>query len=303
MRIVLAGGSGFLGHALSKHFVAERHDVVILSRGSRSVTLNARSASWTPNGDTGPWAKEIDGADVVINLSGAGLADKRWSDERKKELIDSRVLPTRSLVAAINGAQKMPSVFIQNCAVGIYGAYEDAQGPFDEKSAAGSDFLAKLCVEWEAAAQPVAALGPRLVIARTGIVLARDEGALAKMLPPFHFMVGGPIASGRQYMAWISLSDWIRMISWAIAETRASGPINATAPNPVPNKEFAQAIGRALHRPSLFPVPAFVLRTMFGEMATNILILGQRVVPARALDLGFKFEHPNVTEAMETILS
>jgi uncharacterized protein (TIGR01777 family) len=304
MRIVLAGGSGFLGHALTRALLAGRHEVVVLSRGgANAITLNARLAAWTPNGETGPWARELDGADVVINLSGAGLADQRWSDDRKQQLRDSRVLSTRSLVAAMRAAEKKPSVFIQASGAGIYGAWDDAQGPFDEASPAGSDFLARLCVEWEAEAQPLSSLGTRLAIMRNGIVLARHGGALAQMLPPFHFFAGGPIATGRQYMAWITLEDWIRMVMWTIEDARVSGPVNATAPNPVSNREFARAIGRALHRPSRLAVPAFVLRLMFGEMATNILILGQRVVPARALDLGFRFEQPEVTEAMKAILS
>ena len=302
MRIVIAGGSGFLGHALTKHFVSAKHDVVVLSRSSKSVTLNARAAAWTPDGSVGLWAREIEAADVVVNLAGAGIADKRWTDARKQELRDSRTLSAKSLAEAIRASTRKPSAFIQASAVGYYGAYEDGRQTFDEQSPAGNDFPGQMAVEWEAGAKPLADAGVRLVTVRNGVVLARHGGALARMLPPFYFFVGGPIATGRQYMSWITLSDWIRLTAWAIENERVSGVINGTAPNPVDNKTFAQAIGRALHRPSLMPVPAFVLRLMFGEMAQNMLILGQRVVPRRALELGFKFEHPDIDEAMRSVL-
>ena len=303
MRFVLAGGTGFLGHAICRHLSGQQHDVAILSRGgAKDLPAGARMVAWAPDGSSGSWASEIDGADVVFNLTGAGLADKRWSDARKRVLIDSRVLSTRSLAAAIKAARRKPRVFIQTSGAGIYGAHEDGRQTFDEQSPAGSDFLAQLCVRWETEAAPITASGVRLVVMRNGVVLSRDGGALPRMVMPFYFLAGGPVASGRQYMAWITLNDWVRMAMWAIENAAVVGAINATAPNPVPSHEFSRAIGRAVHRPSWIPVPAFVLRLLFGEMAQNILILGQRVVPKRAVEMGFKFEDPTINEAMLTVV-
>jgi len=301
MRIVIAGGTGFLGQALTAQLVKDRHEVVILSRSHRNIS-GARVVAWTPDGSTGAWASEVAAADAVVNLSGAGIADKRWSDARKAELLESRTKSAQSLVEAIRGATRKPSVFVQASAVGYYGAYEDGRQTFDEHSPAGHDFLGQMCVQWEAASLPIAGLGVRLITIRNGVVLARHDGALERMLPPFYFLVGGPVASGRQYMSWISLDDWIALMIWAIQHEQVTGVINATSPNPVDSKTFAKAIGRAVHRPSLFPVPGFVLRLMFGEMAQNMLILGQRVVPKRTQELGFQFKHPDVFEAMRVAL-
>jgi uncharacterized protein (TIGR01777 family) len=213
------------------------------------------------------------------------------------------VLSARSLVEAIRAAGRKPAVFIQATAVGFYGAHEDGRVIFHEDAPPGSDFLGQMCVLWESAAQPIAAMGVRLVVIRNGVVLARHGGALARMVPPFYFFAGGPVASGRQYMSWITLHDWVRLTTWAIENTQVTGTINAVAPGAVPSTEFARAIGRAVHRPSWAPVPAFVLRLMFGEMAQNMLILGQRVEPKRALELGFRFDHPEINAAMVAAVS
>ena len=299
MRVVIAGGSGFLGRALIERLTRDGQQVVVLSRdaGTSLKTDRARVAPWTPNGDTGPWASALDGADVVINLAGAGIADRRWSSARKQLLYESRMQSTRSLVAAVRAAGTKPGVFIQGSAVGIYGSYDNG-GQFDERSSPGSDCLAGLCVAWEAEAQPVSAMGCRLVFLRTGIVLSRTGGALAKMLLPFRLFVGGRVDTGRQYMSWIDLDDWIGMVMWAIGNPAVSGPVNATAPYPVTNAEFARAIGHALHRPSWAPVPGFVLKLVFGELATDCLIRGQRVVSRRGAELGYQFRYERIDEAM-----
>ena len=299
MRVVIAGGSGFLGSALTARLLRDGHQVAILSRRetTRLTSGGVRLVPWTPNGQAGPWAIEVEGADAVVNLAGAGMADARWTPARKQLLIDSRIGSTRSLVAAVRGAKNKPRVFVQIVGIAIYGAHANGE-TFDESSGSGSDFLAKLCVDWERAAGPVEAEGCRLVILRNGVVLSRKGGALAKMLPAFQWFVGGPIASGRQYMPWIHLDDWVGMVLWAIENTAVSGPVNAAAPTPVTNAEFSRALGRALHRPSWAPVPAFVLRAIFGEMANDMLILGQRVVPARALELGFRFRFDQIDEAL-----
>jgi uncharacterized protein (TIGR01777 family) len=300
MKIVLAGGSGFLGRALSEHLVGRGHEVVVLTRsGHVPPKTGARAVTWYPDGSTTPrvWSAEIEGAGAIINLAGAGIAERRWSRRRKEVLRSSRVLATRSLVAAVRAASVKPSVFLQGSAVGFYGNTGDEA--LDESFPPGADFLGSLCVAWEAEAHPAAALGCRLVFLRTGIALAREGGALKKLIPPFRFFVGGPIASGRQYMSWIHRADWIAMVTWALETPAVSGAVNATAPTPVRNADFSRALGRALHRPSWLRVPAFALRLIVGEMADHGLVTGQRVVPKRALELGFQFQYPEIEAAMK----
>jgi len=299
MRVVIAGGSGFLGGALIGRLARDGHQVVVLSRdaSSGSGPPGVRTVHWTPNGQSGEWAREIDGADAVINLAGAGIADKRWTADRKRLLHDSRVLSTRSLAEALRQVSDRPGVFVQASAVGFYGAHENG-AEFDESSSPGADFLAQLSVAWEGEAHPIDALGCRLVFMRTGIVLSKDGGALAKMLPPFRFFVGGRIGSGRQVMSWIHLDDWVGMVVWALTNPAVHGPINGTAPHPVTNAELARAIGRALHRPSLAPVPPIALKIAFGEMASVMLLQGQRVRPRRATELGYQFRYEDIDAAM-----
>jgi uncharacterized protein (TIGR01777 family) len=301
MRLIIAGGSGLLGRALVTRLSTDGHDVVVLTRGAGSSAGRVRQVAWTADGSIGPWAREIDGADVVINLAGAGIADKRWTPGRRAQLRSSRIESTRSLVSAVDAAAKRPSVFVQGSAIGYYGS-SLSDRTHDESSPAGTDFLAHLAVEWEAAARPIGETGCRLVVVRSGIVLSRDGGALPPMARPFRFFVGGPVGSGRQYMSWITIDDWVSMVAWAIATPAVSGAMNATAPGPVTNAAFSAAIGRALHRPSLVPAPGFVLRSLFGEMADVILLGGQRVVPTKGLALGFRFEHPDLEQAMVQVL-
>ena len=233
MRIVIAGGSGFLGRALSEHLVGKQHQVVILTRGeSVPSSTGARPVSWQPDGSPHPgaWAREIDGADAIVNLAGAGIADKRWTRRRKDELRQSRAQPARSLVAAIRAASAKPATFVQGSAVGFYGTAGDEI--IDESFPPGQDFLGQLCVSWEAEAHPAAALGCRLVILRSGVVLGRGGGMLDKVVPPFQFFVGGPIASGRQYLSWIHQADWLALVTWVLETSSASGPVNAASPSP-----------------------------------------------------------------------
>ena len=310
MRIVIAGGSGFLGRALTARLRAARHDVVVLTRdadpakrrGSRDPgSSNVRYAHWTPNGETGGWAREIDAADALINLAGAGIADKRWTAARKRILYNSRILSTRSLINALRTVARRPAVLIQGSAAGYYGAFEN--GPsIDETSPPGSDFLAELCVAWEAEAQAAVSLGCRLVLTRSSVVLSRDGGALPRMMLPFTLFAGGPIGSGRQVMSWIHIDDWIEMILWAIEKSSVSGPINLAAPEPVTSAEFSAALGRAMHRPSWLPVPGFALRLIVGEMADDALLLGHRILPKRAQELGYVFRHPGVDEALISVV-
>jgi uncharacterized protein (TIGR01777 family) len=301
MRIVIAGGTGFLGTALVNYLAAQDHDLVILSRsGGPAGHKNVRRAEWVPDGSAGGWAREIDGADVVVNLAGAGIADKRWTRARKELIRSSRVLSTRSLSAAVRSVSKRPSVFIQGSAMGFYGSTSGDQR-FDESSPPGDDFLGSVCVSWEAEAHPVTALGLRLVIIRTGLALSGEGGVVKSLRLPFQFFVGGPVAPGTQYMSWIHVDDWVGMVNWAISSPAVVGAINATAPEPVTNAEFSRALGRALHRPSWLPVPRFALKALFGEMAEAMLINGQRVVPARATALGFPYRYQRIDEAMAAL--
>ena len=298
MRIVIAGGTGFLGAALSTALQGDGHDVVVLTR--QRGTLPAGLAAWTPDGTAGAWAHVIDGADALINLAGAALDEKRWTEPRKRELIESRVLATRSLTRAIAAAGHPPAVFLSSSAVGYYGACGDEV--ITESGAAGSDFLARLVSQWEDEARSAASRHTRVALLRSGLVLAADGGALARMLLPFRLGVGGPFGSGRQYMSWVHRQDWIDMTRWLLATAAAAGPVNVTAPAPATNEEFAATLAGVLRRPHLLRTPGFALRLALGEMADAALLVGQRVVPAKAQALGFPFRWPALEAALRDLL-
>jgi uncharacterized protein (TIGR01777 family) len=300
MKIVIAGGSGFLGRPLAAALADQGHDVVTLTRGNapRRGHTRSRAVTWTPNGEAGAWAAELDGAGAVINLAGESIAGKRWTAPQKQRILDSRVLATRSLVGAIQAASAAPPVFVSGSAVGYYGPHGDEI--VTEDTAPGLDFLARVCVQWETEALLAASSRTRVVCVRTGVVLEQDGGALPQMLPPFKFGAGGPVGSGRQYWPWIHRSDWIALVQWAI-HTAAAVAINGTAPNPVTNAEFARALGRALRRPAFVPAPAFALRLLLGEMADALLLSGQRAVPARPERLGFTFRYAQLDQALAAI--
>ena len=233
-----------------------------------------------------------------MNLAGENVADRRWTAARKAALKNSRILSTRTLVRAIAACAHPPRVFINGSAIGYYGPHGDE--PVTESTPAGSDFLAELCVEWEAEARNVESDATRLVIVRTGLPLDRDEGALAKMLLPFKLCLGATVASGDQFMPWIHVDDWTAMVAWLIENDRAAGVFNASAPGPVTNRTFTQALARVLHRPAILHAPAFALRAALGEMA-SMLIHGQRVLPAAAEQLGFRFTHRALGPALESL--
>lgn len=298
MKIVIAGGSGFLGQPLAHDLLAKGHEVVVLTRGTSRVADGIRYVAWEASGEPGAWGSVIDGADAVVNLAGAGIADRRWSAARKQVLRGSRVDATRALVAAMRSASVRPQVFLTGSAIGFYGPQPEDGPALDESAPPGSDFLSTLAVDWEAEAHPASALGCRVIIIRTGVVLAREGGALQKLIPPFRFFVGGPIGSGRQVMSWIHRTDWVELVVWLLRHEQAAGVYNATAPEPATNAEFSRALGAALGRPSWLPVPGFALKLIVGEMAGPALLAGQRVVPRRALDAGFTFQFPEITAAM-----
>jgi uncharacterized protein (TIGR01777 family) len=298
MKIVIAGGSGFLGRPLAAALATDGHDVVTLTRGDgpRRGQTRSRAVTWMPSGDIGPWAAEIDGAGAVVNLAGESIAGRRWSTAHKERILDSRVRATKSLASAIQAAATPPPVFVSGSAVGYYGPRGDEI--IAEDTPPGTDFLAQVCARWEAEAMHAATDRTRVVCLRTGLALERDGGALPQMLPPFRFGVGGPVGSGRQYWPWIHRADWIALVQWAIRTPAAAGAINGTAPNPVTNAEFAAALGRAMHRPAIMPAPGFALRLMLGEMADALLLSGQRAVPERPDRLGFTFRYARIDDAL-----
>jgi uncharacterized protein len=294
MKIVVAGGTGFIGEPLVQRLLARGDDVAVLSRNPAKVRYG-RGLAW--DGKTqGAWSGEVAAADAVINLAGEGIADGRWTEERKRKLIASRLDSTAAIVEAFRREPSRKRTLINASAIGYYG--DRGEEVLVETSAKGKGFLAELSEHWEASArkgEPFA----RVVLLRFGIVLAPEGGALKKMMLPFRFGAGGPVGSGRQWMSWIDRSDLIRMIEWAIDNPSPRGVYNATAPEPVRNRDFASALGRTLRRPSLMPAPAFALKLAFGQMAEEALLAGQRVLPGRAGVEGFRFEHP----ALESSLS
>jgi uncharacterized protein len=291
MRVVIAGGSGFLGRSLAASLGGDGHEVIVLTRRPRSGAGNERP--WTPDGAAGPWAAALTGADAVVNLAGEGIADRRWTPARKAALTRSRLDATSSLARAIAAMPSPAAAFLSASGVGYYGPTGDEV--VDEQAPAGTDFLGRLAAAWEQATAP-AATRTRVVLLRTGLVLG-PEGALAKMLLPFRLGVGGRLGSGRQWMPWIHVDDWVGLVRRLLEETRASGPFNLSAPTPVTNAEFTRALGRVLHRPTIMAVPAFALRLALGELS-EALLTGQRAVPGRAQALGYTFKHPRVENAL-----
>lgn len=302
MKIVITGGTGFLGSALAETLAQAGGPAGSANSGADVVSIS-RAAGGTYKGVrhlAGPAGyAEIDGADAVINLAGAGIADKPWTPARKEVLLSSRLAVTSAVVNACARAAVKPKVLISGSAIGYYGSSLDAR--FDESSPAGADFLGQLCAQWEAEARAVEALGIRCVLIRTGLVLGPNGGLLKKMTPPFKMFVGGPIGSGRQWMSWVHIDDWIGIVRMAISNASIRGPINVVAPHPVTNREFSHALGRALHRPSVMPLPEFAVRLIFGELADGALLASQNVTPGVAVANGYTFKHSEVQEALNTV--
>jgi hypothetical protein len=309
MKMVVSGGTGFLGRPLCETAAEDGHEVIVLTRtlkpgeavhdGGTGVPGVTR-VGWRADGQLDRWARHLDGADAVVNLAGESLAARRWTPIQKARVRDSRLLATRGLVSAVLAASRPPQVFVSGSAVGFYG-FSRGDHVFDESSSPSDDFLARLCVDWEQEALRAARPETRVVLIRAGVVLELDGGPLPKFLTPFRWFAGGPIGSGRQYLSWIHKRDWLELVRWTIDTPSASGPLNATAPEPVTSREFARALGRALGRPSLLPAPSLALRLLYGEMADAMLLGGQRVVPTRPLALGFEFRFPEIDRAFRAI--
>ena len=294
MRIVVAGGTGFLGSALVDALRRHGDHVIVLTRQPRRPD----DLQWSTNNGGNLWKRALDEADAVINLAGEGIADRRWTSARKNAILESRISATRTIVSAIREARPSPGVLINASAIGIYGPHGDE--PLTEDAAPGSDFLASVCTAWEREAL-VASATTRVVLLRSGLVLAKEGGALPRIALPFRLFVGGPVGSGRQYMSWIHRDDWVSLVRWALSEHAVSGPLNLTAPEPVTNAELARELGGALHRPSIVPAPGFALRIVLGEMAEALLLSGQRVRPHKALVGGFAFQYATIESSLQAI--
>ena len=291
MRIAITGATGRLGGLIVDALRARGDEVTILSRSAEKGDVQ-----WDPVAGPAP-AEVLAGRDAVVHLAGEDIA-QRWSDEALNRIRESRELGTRNLVAGLRAADPKPKALISASAVGYYGNRHD---PIDEDTEPGTDVLAQVCIAWEREAQRAEELGLRVVRVRTGVVLDRHGGALEKMLLPFRLGVGGPVAGGRQPMPWIHVADVVGIYLKAIDDERYSGAVNATAPHPVTNKQFSKALGRALKRPAIAPVPAFAIRILYGGMA-KLVVDGQRALPRRALELGYQFRHPDLDEALQSAL-
>ncbi len=284
MKILISGSSGLIGGATATALKSDGHNVVRLVRPGKAP--NPEDVQWDPMRATVDVAG-LEGVDVVIHLSGAGIADGRWTAERKQLLRSSRIDTTRVLVDSLSRLKQKPRVLIVASAIGYYGSRGDEI--LTESSTNGTDFLALVCRDWEAEASRAAATGIRTIMLRTGIVLSGKGGALPRMLTPFKLGVGGRLGSGQQWMSWIGIEDVVGIIRQTIANERVSGPVNVAAPSPVRNEEFTRLLAGMLHRPAIFPAPAFVLRLAMGEMADAILLGSDRVKPDRMLAAGYKF--------------
>jgi len=299
MKVTMTGATGLIGSRLLAALAARGDEVRVLSRdpeGARE-SLGVEAVSWDPESEPAP-AAALSGGDAVVHLAGEPVA-QRWSEEVKERIRRSREVGTANLVAGLSAASPRPRVLASSSATGFYGPCGDDR--VDESSAPGDDFLAQVCLGWESAAAAAAELGVRVVKVRTGVVLDSSGGALETMLPPFRLGVGGPVAGGGQYVPWIHVDDVVGIYLAALDGAEWRGPVNASAPEPVTNREFSRALGRALHRPALLPVPKLALRVLYGDMA-EMVTEGQRAVPARALELGYLFRHPDLDEALRSAL-
>jgi len=297
MRILVSGSSGLVGAAVVRHFAAPTDEVIRVVR--REPKPGVSEVRWDPEAGTMA-AGGLEGLDAVVHLAGENVAAGRWTPAKKDRIRKSRVEGTRLLARTLAGLKRPPKVLASASAVGFYGNRGDEE--LDEGSPPGSGFLAGVCREWEAATEPAAQAGIRVVLARLGVVLAREGGALARMLPLFRFGLGGRLGSGRQFMSWITLEDAVGAIRFLLENDSLCGPVNLVSPHPATNREFTAALGRALRRPTFLPAPAFALRIALGEMADEMLLASARVLPRGLLASGYSFSHPALEPALRRIL-
>jgi len=304
-RIVITGATGLIGRRLCAALRGRGYELVIFSRSPERAREQlpgaAEYVAWAPE-ESGPWAAAIDGAAAVVHLAGEpiskGLTGKRWSDEQKRAILGSRVIGTRGIVRAIAAAARPPRVLVNASGIGYYGHRDNT--PLDESAPPGDDYVARVCVEWEREARAAEAHA-RVAIIRTGLLLDPESGALPQIMLPFKLRTGGPVLPGTQFYSWIHPEDEIGILLLALEDERATGPINATAPEPETNRAFAETLGRVMGSPSWLPVPALSLRLALGEMA-DLVTTGQRVLPKRALELGYRFRFPRLEPALRDLL-
>lgn len=307
MKVVVAGGTGFIGQALCLALSSRGDEVVALTRypegrsGSKvSSWPGVKALEWSAKpAKREAWWHEVDGADAVVNLAGEPVIGPRWSDEHKASVLASRLDAAAAVRDAMEAASVRPAVCVNASAVGYYGL--NATSPVDESAGPGDDFLATVCRQWEEATEPMSALGVRVVNLRIGIVLGERGGALSKMTTPFKLGVGGPLGSGKQWMPWVHLDDVVGLTLFAIGTSQVAGPLNAVSPGGVENAEFSRALGRAMHRPALIKTPAFAIKLALGE-AADVVLGGQHAVPKKALDAGYVFQWPDVEPALENVV-
>tara|TARA_R110000772_G_scaffold46687_2_gene106488 strand:- start:8458 stop:9393 length:936 start_codon:yes stop_codon:yes gene_type:complete len=295
MNFLITGGTGFIGSALCAHLRQQGHYIVIKTRQPELITDNMAGVKRL---------SEISSDvsfDVVINLAGEPIADKRWSVSQKQQLVDSRIAVTDEIVTYLSDAKIKPAVFISASAIGYYGTGLTDE-VIDESCAGDDSFSSRLCAQWEASAVAAEVLGIRTCVLRIGIVLGRKGGALQKMIPPFSVGLGGRIGTGKQWMPWIHLQDLIGIVDHCIENKRIQGPVNCTAPNPVRNKDFTTTLGKCLNRPSILPMPSFVINLLMGEMGRELLLAGQQVRPVKVEQLGFKFKYEYLETALASVL-
>ncbi|MDY6898620.1 MAG: TIGR01777 family oxidoreductase [Cyanobacteriota bacterium] len=305
MKVAITGATGFVGSRLVEKLQNQGMKILVLTRNTErarklfpaNVYPDVEIIAYTPT-DKGSWQNEIANCEGIVNLAGAPISEGRWTTERKQEILNSRKLTTQKIVEAIGNSSTKPQVLVNASAIGYYGTSETAT--FDENSASGNDFLAQVCQIWEAEAQKVTDSNVRLVILRFGIVLGM-EGALGKMITPFKLFAGGPIGSGEQWFSWIHLDDIVSLILQALTNSEMSGVYNGTAPNPVRMAELSTTMGKVMNRPSWLPVPAFAIEAMLGDGAV-VALEGQKVLPKRTLDSGFKYDYSDLEPALKEIL-
>ena len=301
---MIAGATGLIGKKLISELIKKGYFIKIFTRNTEAARNKIKSDSvnfvkWDYTFPSDDIAGHIDGCNAVINLAGASIAGKRWSDDYRKILYDSRILTTRKIAEAISKCKIKPECLINSSATGYYG--KSGEDVSSEGFRGGDDFLAKICIDWEKEAFEAERHGVRVITLRTGIVLDKSEGALKELLLPFKFFAGGYQGNGRQWVSWIHADDMVRLIIYSMENVKIRGAINCTSPEPVSNKEFSKEIGRAMRRPSYFPIPGFVLRAVVGEFA-EYLTTGRKIIPEKALKSGFKFRYENISDALENLL-
>ena len=301
MRVIIAGGSGLIGRALTQHLCAQGYEVVVLSRlpyKVKDLPAGADVAGWDGSSSEG-WDHLVDGAHAVVNLAGEGIASKRWTYAQKRRLRDSRIQSTHGIVAAIRAASRKPAALLQASAVGYYGNTADEE--VDERHAPGTGFLADLSQEWEDVSAAVEEIGTRRVLLRLGVSLSAAGGMLPRVLLPFRFFVGGAMGSGQQWVPWIHVEDTVRALEFLLAHEELAGPVNVCAPHPVQFSDLARAIAKTLKRPAVFRAPSWAIRLGMGEMA-DVVLHGQRTLPVRLAEAGFAFQYPGIDDALSALL-